>query len=126
MKVGFYDTDPVGGMIPNITKLGEEKIPYRKINLNNLNSKQELDLLIMNLDGIVFLPKESLKDIYLKIKNIVESNPNEKVLIRVPGEDWIRRMDKEVGIKENIEYVTGVDMSRLTKILGEIKNDSSY
>jgi hypothetical protein len=126
MKIGYYDTDPMGGMIPSITKLEEEKILYKKINFGNLNSKQELDLLIMNLNGIVFLPKESLNDIYLKIKDIAESNPNEKVLIRVPGEGWIRRMNKEVGIRENIKYITGNNISRLTRTLEEIKNDSSY
>ena len=123
MKIGFYDTDPAGGMIPMIIKLKEEKIPHEQISyLYNLNPTKKLDLLIVNSLGLPHFPKEYLKNYCKNMKKVVESNPNTKFLIMVPGEEWwITRMNKEVGIQKNIDYVTDGDISKLTKLLEENK-----
>ena len=117
MKIGFYDTDPAGGMIPMIIKLEEENIPFEKINWNNLNSMENLDLLIINYLGLPHFPKKVLKDYCENIKKAVELNSNTEFLIMVPGQEWAMGMDRRLGIHKNIDYVTNGDISKLTKLL---------
>ena len=119
MKIGFYDTDAAGGMIPMIIKLKEEKIPFEEIYDDNLNLVKELDLLIINYLALPHLPKEFLKRKCAGIKKVIESNLNTKFLIMVPGEEWwIPRMNKELGIQKNTDYITDGDISKLTEIIG--------
>lgn len=117
MKIGFYDTDPAGGMIPMIIKLKEENIPFEEIYFNNLKSVKKLDVLIINSLALPHLPKEFLKNYCENIKKVVESYRNTKFLIMVPGQEWAMGMNRRLGIHKNIDYVTDGDLSKLTKLL---------
>ena len=122
MKIGFYDTDSAGGIIPMILKLKEEEIPFKEIYSDDLKSAGELDLLIINSLSLPHLHKEFLERYCRNIKRVVESNPNTRFLIMVPGEDWWpRRMNEDGGIQKNVDYVTDDDFSKLIELLGEGK-----
>lgn len=119
MKIGFYDTDPAGGMIPMIIELEENNIPFKQIGIDNLTSVKGLDLLIINYLSLPHLHKEYLERSCSNIKKLVESNPNTRFLIMVPGEEWIGRMNRDVGTQENVDYIPGADTSKLTELLGQ-------
>lgn len=125
MKIGFYDTDVAGGMIPMIIKLVQENIPFRKINYNTLKSVKELDLLIMNLSGLSYShhysPKKWLEDYYKDIKKVIKSNSNTKFLMMILGEEHLKGMNERLGTHKNVDYVFGSDVSKLTRFLEETK-----
>ena len=117
IKIGFYDSDPAGGITPMIIKLKEENIPFEKIDYT-LNSIKNLDLVIIDYTALPHLPKNILNYSCNKIKNAVESNVNTNFLIMVPGAEWwIPGMNRRLGIHKNIDYVTGEDISKLTRLL---------
>lgn len=117
MKIGFYDTDPAGGMTPMALKLKEENISFDTIYNKDLESIKDLDLLVMDYTALPHLPKLILKDHDKRIKNMVELNKNTEFLIMIPGENWIFELNKRIGLQKNIEYVIGEDLSKLTKFL---------
>ena len=122
MKIGFYDMDAAGGMIPMIIKLEEENIPFKQIYFDKLKSVKKLDLLIINYLGLPHFPREFLKKHCMNMKKVVESNPNTKFLMMIPGQDWWPiTMNKELGIHKNVNYVTDTSVSKLAELLEEIR-----
>jgi len=117
IKIGFYDSDPAGGITPMIIKLKEENIPFEKVD-STLNLIKNLDLVIIDYTALPHLPKNILNSSCDNLKKMVESNVNTKFLIMVPGAEWwVPRMNKMLGIHKNIDYVTGGDTSKLTSLL---------
>lgn len=123
MKIGFYDTDPAGGMTPMIIELKERGISFEQRYFDNLKSTKGFNIFIIDSTGLPHYQKKVLENYCKEVRNLVESNCNTKFLIQIPGEEWIMGMNKRWGVHENIEYVTDGegDVSKLIELLGESK-----